>query len=100
MPARWSATAVTGPAMPPPAISALTIVLLPQEIFRSDELNIGYTGGHDKPLGTRPWPGPDRPAGRAAGAAGDRRPGLQRGHGDVPHRGGRQAGAQRQRGEG
>src|SRR5215211_940866 len=82
MPARWSATAVTGPAMPPPAISALTIVLLPQEIFRSDELNIGYTGGHDKPLGTRPWPG------------------LQRGHGDVPHRGGRQAGAQRQRGEG
>src|SRR5919107_3623272 len=88
MPARWSAMAVTGPATPPPMISAFITLPLVQ-IFRLDERTIGYTVGHDKPPGSR----------AAAGGAGAGRPRHERGHGDVPQHGGRPAGGPRPPGE-
>src|SRR5829696_8843552 len=88
MPARWSAIAVTGPATPPPMISAF--IRASFQIFCLDERTIGYTVGHDKPPGSR----------AAAGGAGPGRPRHEHRHGAVPqHRGG-PAGPQRHRGEG
>src|SRR5919107_5089958 len=89
MPARWSAMAVTGPATPPPMISAFITLPLVQ-VFRLDERTIGYTVGHDKPPRSR----------AAAGGAGPGRPGHEHGHGAVPRHRGRPPGPQRHRGEG
>ena len=53
MPARCSAIAVTGPATPPPAISALTISCSSDRYFVRTNQNIGYTSGYGKPPRSR-----------------------------------------------